>query len=60
MALPIRIRILSTWQKKILLLEKESLRKEMGKIGMGKIKNKYSWDYLAEEKIKDFEKIKKI
>lgn len=39
---------------KILLLQDKLKRNEMGKIGSEKIANFYSWDYLAKNKISDF------
>jgi glycosyltransferase involved in cell wall biosynthesis len=39
---------------KILLLQDKVKRNEMGKIGSEKIANFYSWDYLAKNKITDF------
>ncbi len=42
---------------KILSLREENLRLQMGRIGSEKIKNKYSWDILASNKIQDFHNI---
>lgn len=39
---------------KILLLQDKLKRNEMGKIGSEKVTNFYSWDYLAKNKITDF------
>jgi glycosyltransferase involved in cell wall biosynthesis len=42
--------------KKILSLEERSLREELGKHGAEKIRQFYSWDYIAQQRINDFEK----